>query len=109
MIGYEIHTYKDGRWRIDSIFDDNDATGTDGNPGNGGCGGAIYMDGGDETATFCGVRITNNTAGAIGGGVFRVSNSDDGSMTIERSTVSDNRVTPDGDGNAGASTYRDCR
>ncbi len=21
MIGYEIHTYKDGRWRIDSIFD----------------------------------------------------------------------------------------
>jgi hypothetical protein len=22
MIGFEIHTYKDGRWRIDSIFDD---------------------------------------------------------------------------------------
>ena len=24
MIGFEIHTYKDGRWRIDSIFDDQD-------------------------------------------------------------------------------------
>lgn len=86
---------------INSTFDENAATGTDGNPGNGGCGGAIYMDGGDEVATFCGVRITKNTAGHIGGGVFRVSNSDDGTMTIDRSTVSDNRVTRADDGNAG--------
>jgi hypothetical protein len=86
---------------LNSNFEDNAATGTDGNPGNGGCGGAIYMDGGDEVATFCGVRITNNTAGHIGGGVFRVSNSDDGTMTIDRSTVSDNRVTRADDGNAG--------
>ncbi len=86
---------------LNSTFDGNAATGTDGNPGNGGCGGAIYMDGGDELATFCGVRITNNTAGHIGGGVFRVSNSDDGTMTIDRSTVSDNRVTAADDGNAG--------
>lgn len=86
---------------VNSTFDDNAATGTDGNPGNGGCGGAIYMDGGDEIASFCGVRITNNTAGAIGGGVFRVSNSDDGTLDIERSTISDNRVTPADSGNAG--------
>lgn len=86
---------------VNSTFDGNAATGTDGNPGNGGCGGAIYMDGGDEIATFCGVRITNNTAGAIGGGVFRVSNSDDGTLDIDRSTISDNRVTPTDSGNAG--------
>jgi parallel beta-helix repeat protein len=86
---------------INSTFTDNAATGTDGNPGNGGCGGAIYMDGGDEVTTFCGVTIADNTAGAIAGGVFRVSNSDDGTMTIERSVVSGNRVTPMDDGNAG--------
>jgi hypothetical protein len=87
---------------VNSVFRDNHATGTDGNPGNGGCGGALYMDGGDESTTLCGVVIEANTAGAIGGGVFRVSNSDDGVFTMERSVVSDNRVTPDASGNAGA-------
>jgi hypothetical protein len=86
---------------IDSTFSNNAATGTDGNPGNGGCGGAIYMDGGDEATTLCGVVIENNTAGAIGGGFFRVSNSDDGSFSMTDSVVRDNRVTPEADGNAG--------
>jgi hypothetical protein len=86
---------------VDSTFVDNHATGTDGNPGNGGCGGAIYIDGGDELTTLCGVTIADNTAGAIGGGVFRVSNSDDGTFTMERTTVTGNRVTPTDDGNAG--------
>ncbi len=86
---------------VDSTFTDNHATGTDGNPGNGGCGGAIYIDGGDELTSLCGVTITGSTAGAIGGGVFRVSNSDDGTFTMDKSTVSGNRVTPTDDGNAG--------
>jgi hypothetical protein len=86
---------------VDSRFTDNHATGTDGNPGNGGCGGAIYIDGGDELTTLCDVVIADNTAGAIGGGVFRVSNSDDGTFTMDKSTVSGNRVTPADDGNAG--------
>ena len=86
---------------IDSTFSDNAATGTDGNPGNGGCGGAIYMDGGDEATKLCGVVIENNTAGAIAGGFFRVSNSDDGSFSMQESVVRDNRVTPEADGNAG--------
>jgi parallel beta-helix repeat protein len=86
---------------VNSSFIENAATGTDGNPGNGGCGGALYMDGGDETTTLCGVVISDNSAGAIAGGVFRVSNSDDGTFTMERSVVSGNRVTPEDDGNAG--------
>jgi hypothetical protein len=86
---------------IDSAFSENAATGTDGNPGNGGCGGALYMDGGDENFTLCGVLIQNNTAGAIAGGFFRVSNSDDGTASIDQSVISDNRVAPTGDGNAG--------
>jgi hypothetical protein len=86
---------------IDSTFATNAATGTDGNPGNGGCGGAIYMDGGKEMASLCGVKIQNNRAGAIGGGVFRVSNDHTGSFAMDRSTVDGNQVTPTDSGNAG--------
>lgn len=84
-----------------SLFSGNAATGTDGNPGNGGCGGALYMDGGDESVNLCGVIISDNSAGAIAGGFFRVSNSSDGTASIDRSVVRNNRVTPDDSGNAG--------
>jgi hypothetical protein len=86
---------------INSTFAGNAATGTGGNPGNGGCGGALYMDGRDEATSLCGVTIANNTAGAIGGGLFRVSNDHTGSFAMERSLVDGNRVTPADSGNAG--------
>jgi hypothetical protein len=86
---------------VNSTFLGNAATGTGGNPGDGGAGGAIYMDGADEAASFCGVVISDNTAGAIGGGVFRVSNDDSGSLAIDRSTIDHNRVTASDEGNAG--------
>jgi hypothetical protein len=86
---------------IDSTFATNAATGTGGNPGNGGCGGALYMDGGKELASLCGVKIQNNRAGAIGGGFFRVSNDHTGAFAMDRSTVDGNQVTPTDSGNAG--------
>lgn len=86
---------------IDSTIANNAATGTGGNPGNGGCGGGLYMDGGKEMASLCGVKIQNNQAGAIGGGVFRVSNDHTGSFAMDRSTVDANQVTPAASGNAG--------
>ena len=86
---------------INSTFSNNSATGTDGNPGNGGCGGALYMDGRDEKTSLCGVTIANNNAGAVGGGFFRVSNDHTGSFAMDRSTVDSNTVTPSDSGNAG--------
>jgi len=86
---------------INALFDGNHATGMEGNPGNGGAGGAIYMDGGDEATSLCGVDIRNSTAGAIGGGFYRVSNDHTGTFAMEKSTVDSNRVTADTDGNAG--------
>lgn len=86
---------------VNSTFSGNAATGTDGNPGNGGCGGAIYIDGRDERTTLCGVTITASTAGAIGGAFFRVSNDHTGSFAMDRTTVDGNRVTAVGGGNAG--------
>ncbi|MFT3698823.1 MAG: choice-of-anchor Q domain-containing protein [Kofleriaceae bacterium] len=84
---------------IDSTFDGNTATGNGGNPGNGGCGGTIYQDGGKEMSSLCGVTITHSTAGAIGGGVFRVSNDHTGSFAMDRSVVDGGTVM--GQGNAG--------
>ncbi|MBU1245281.1 right-handed parallel beta-helix repeat-containing protein [Myxococcota bacterium] len=86
---------------VNSVFTGNAATGSDGNPGDGGCGGAIYQDGADERTAFCGVTIRGNTAGAIGGGVFRVSNDGTGTFTMERTAVDANTVTETGGGNAG--------
>ena len=86
---------------IDSTIANNAATGTGGNPGDGGCGGGLYMDGGKEMASLCGVKIQNNQAGAIGGGVFRVSNDHTGSFAMDRSTIDANQVTPTTSGNAG--------
>jgi hypothetical protein len=86
---------------INSTFVGNAATGTGGNPGNGGAGGAIYQDGRDEATSLCGVRITDSTAGAIGGAFFRVSNDHTGTFAMTRSTVDANRVTAAGAGNAG--------
>ena len=86
---------------INTTFDGNAATGTGGNPGMGGCGGAVYMDGTHEMTSLCGVKIANSTAGAIGGGFFRVSNDHTGAFAMDRSTVDHNTVTPTTDGNAG--------
>ncbi len=86
---------------INSQLVGNAATGTGGNPGNGGAGGAIYQDGRDEATSLCGVTIADSTAGAIGGGFFRVSNDHTGSFSMDRTTVNNNRVTPTDSGNAG--------
>ncbi len=86
---------------INSTFTNNSATGTGGNPGNGGCGGAIYQDGGDEKTSLCGITVRGSQAGAIGGGIFRVSNSDDGTFAMDRSTIDANKVTATTSGNAG--------
>jgi hypothetical protein len=84
---------------INSTFANNSATGTGGNPGNGGAGGALYMDGKAEKTSLCGVKIANNTAGNEAGGFFRVSNTHDGSFAMDRTTVDSNTVM--NGGNAG--------
>jgi parallel beta-helix repeat protein len=59
------------------------------------------MDGADEATSLCGVTISNNTAGAIGGGFFRVSNASNGTFAMDRTTMDTNQVTPTASGNAG--------
>ena len=59
------------------------------------------MDGRDEKTSLCGAILHDNTAGAIGGGFFRVSNDHTGSFAMDRSSVDGNKVTSTSDGNAG--------
>ncbi len=88
---------------INSVFDQGNALGQDGNisdpscvegeAGSGGSGGAIYIDGGgDLTHTFCGNRFSGNRAGtnALGGAIFRVSDVDPQTTIIDQCTFDAN-------------------
>ncbi len=74
----------------DSAFTGNRATGTGGNPGSGGNGGAIGVDGDARYVNLCRVKLGGNVANAFGGGLFTVTYSADSFTRIEDSTVSGN-------------------
>jgi hypothetical protein len=57
---------------VDSVFSNNRAIGSGGNPGNGGNAGAIGIDGAERTFDACRVRLSNNTSNAFGAGFFSV-------------------------------------
>ncbi|MFZ2237323.1 MAG: choice-of-anchor Q domain-containing protein [Dokdonella sp.] len=55
---------------FDSELSGNAATGTGGNPGNGGNAGAIGVDSADRFVNLCRVRVLNNQSNAYGAGLF---------------------------------------
>ncbi len=81
---------------VNSTFANNSATGTGGNPGNGGNGGGLTYDGAHISLTLCGDTFTGNKANAAGGAAFRVGYNDQGGapsvVTIDRSTFDGNSV-----------------
>jgi Right handed beta helix region len=81
---------------VNSTFSNNSATGTGGNPGNGGNGGGLTYDGAHVSLTLCGDTFTGNSANAAGGAVFRVGyNSQGGApsvVNIDRTVVDSNTV-----------------
>jgi hypothetical protein len=86
---------------VNTSITSNAATGNGGNPGNGGNGGGIYMDGVNQSARLCGVIVSDNTANARGGGMFRVSNNDVGPMDLDRTTVENNIIGDNSSSQAG--------
>ncbi len=78
--------------------------------GDGGSGGAVYMDGGQDGNTiFCGDVFSKNHANALGGAVFRVF--DDATHDVDMdvctvdSNVADGPVGTDGDGPGAGAFY----
>jgi hypothetical protein len=76
---------------VNSTFKGNSATGTDGNPGNGGDGGALTYDGEKNSLTLCGDTFVKNSANAAGGAVFRVGYHDE-DVKMDRCTFDGNSV-----------------
>jgi hypothetical protein len=83
-------------WNIyNSVFSYNHAVGSGGNPAEsgtpgGGSGGAIYNDGDQMTLSLCGTLIEHNQVNAYGSAIFFVSNSHQGTLDIQDSTIRDN-------------------
>ena len=97
--GGAIGTQDENVTVVNSTFAGNSATGTGGNPGNGGDGGAMSYDGAKVSWTMCGDTFSQNRATASGGAIFRVAYSDE-AVTIDRSVFDGNSVDPT-TGNAG--------
>ena len=86
----------DVQWNIvNSVFTNNDATGSGANPAasgtpGGGSGGAIYNDGDNYNTNIEGTVMTNNSAREGGGAIFYVVDAGWGSLTLNQSTLLDN-------------------
>ena len=105
-----------------STLESNTATGTGQNTtssmcpstshevGDGGSGGAVYLDGGsDGDTTFCGDVFSKNHANALGGGIFRVFDGAPHAFIISASTfdsnVADGPAGTTGAGSGGGAFY----
>jgi hypothetical protein len=97
--GGAIGTQDENVTVVNSTFVGNSATGTMGNPGNGGDGGAMSYDGAMVSWTMCGDTFQQNHANASGGAIFRVAYHDE-PVNIDRCTFDGNSVDPTS-GNAG--------
>ncbi len=99
---------------VNDTVDGNSATGTGANSidtmrcpaainggeiGNGGNGGGVYLDGGDDgTLTICGCVLARNTAGALGGGLFRTPDVSTQTTNVDQSTFEANAAPNAGGG-----------
>jgi hypothetical protein len=70
---------------VNDTIQGNKATGTGGNPGDGGNGGGVYMDGAHIVIKMCGTHIDSNQGNAYGGGLFFVDDALAGTAAIDQS------------------------
>jgi hypothetical protein len=86
---------------LNSVFQNNSATGHGENPARsgtegGGLGGGIYNDGNDYTLTICGSTFDNEQANELGSGaIFQVVDNLAGALVINQSTFTGNSDTGD--------------
>jgi len=75
---------------VNDTIQGNKATGTGGNPGDGGNGGGVYMDGAHISIKMCGTHVDSNQGNAYGGGLFFVDDALAGTAAIDQSTFDGN-------------------
>ena len=106
--GGAIGTQDENVTVVNSTFAGNRATGTGGNPGNGGDGGAMSYDGAMVSWTMCGDTFTKNRANASGGAIFRVATTTRRSPSIAATSTA-TRSTPTATPGASTSSMRPSR
>jgi hypothetical protein len=75
---------------VNDTIQGNKATGTGGNPGDGGNGGGVYMDGAHIVIKMCGTHVDGNQGNAYGGGFFFVDDALAGTAAIDQSSFDGN-------------------
>ncbi len=75
---------------VNDTITGNQATGSGGNPGDGGNGGGIYMDGAHISIKMCGTHVDTNKGNAYGGGFFFVDDATAGTAAIDQSSFNGN-------------------
>jgi hypothetical protein len=86
---------------VNSTLSNNAATGFGANPGMGGNGGAMSMDGEGRAMVICGATFDSNTSNALGGAIFRTGYQTE-QNDIDRSSFLDNESVDGEDSGAGA-------
>jgi hypothetical protein len=86
---------------VNTTLSGNQATGFGANPGNGGNGGALSMDGERRAMIICGATFESNSSGALGGAIFRTGYHSETNQ-IDRSAFLDNESRDGDDSGAGA-------
>jgi hypothetical protein len=86
---------------VNTTLSANQATGFGANPGNGGNGGALSMDGENRAMILCGDTFESNSSGALGGAIFRTGYHTETNQ-IDRSAFLDNESRDGEDSGAGA-------
>jgi hypothetical protein len=75
---------------VNDTIQGNQATGSGGNPGDGGNGGGVYMDGAHISIKMCGTHVDSNQANAYEGGLFFVDDATAGTAAIDQSSFNAN-------------------
>jgi predicted outer membrane repeat protein len=87
---------------VDSLFEDNAAIGSGGNPGNGGNAGALGVDGAARLVDVCRTRFVANESNAYGAGFFSVMYDAQSRTRFEDVLFQDNRQLDAGQHTGGA-------
>jgi hypothetical protein len=90
--GGAVGVYDGALVLVNSLVRDNQATGMDDSPGQAGSGGGVIVDGARPEVRVCGAVIADNQANTYGGGMLVLSRDGQGSVELDRTTVSGNRI-----------------
>ncbi|HWN69725.1 MAG TPA: right-handed parallel beta-helix repeat-containing protein, partial [Haliangium sp.] len=90
--GGALGMYDSGLVLVNSVVRGNEATGMDDSPGQAGSGGGVIVDGAGRGVRVCGAVVRDNQANTYGGGVLVFARDRQGSVEIDRTTISGNQI-----------------